>query len=266
MSKFVIAFILFGISIGLLILSYSTKFTSFSKSKSVLTIIPTMSPKDTQELNNIQPSDDSDELLIISPNKKYKAFRNDSVKSLQIIEILTNNIVFEIKDYINPNVAHDDPNSGNTLYLPIGWSPDSQSLAYKKFGCEWYSIGLISMINGTFTNKMNNLSQGPQFSNCGNIVWSPDSKKLVEINENRNPCVSIIYNINPDKGILTKYINYGNFKSESEQYDSIEGAVWSDDSQSIVLKKERIYDTNIRTPHPILKEDIKINISDFFSK
>lgn len=192
-------------------------------------------------INNSKPTSipiDSNTNLIISPNKQYKAFTNNDANSLQIVDLLNNKIVYELKNKTDFNNETNDEK--NASFSPQKWSPDSNSLIYERFGREMYYIEIVSKINGEFTNSVTELNKSPYYTNCASGIWSPDSKKLVTVGENRSRCISSIYTIDYNKGITVKSIDGKNFKDTSTSSDSIEDAVWSIDSKSVTLFKNTL--------------------------
>lgn len=220
MKKFIGAFIFFALSLSALMLLISPN----PKPSLIVSTIP--NPTRAPNLG-----DD-----ILSPDKKYIATYYNAV--LQIIETKNNKVVFELKDYINPNINSDNPHSGNTSYIPKSWSPDSQKLIYEIGFYESASFDVIAKVNGKFQEShtwLNNLEPDASGSRCDFPIWAPDSKKLLFVEGDRGFCYGDLYLFDSTKGITAKYLET---KLTNE---SIDDAKWSEDSKSVLITKN-LYD------------------------
>lgn len=233
MMKFMGAFALFFLSLMVLLIMINQK-PSVPSNNISASEISSAELNDDVDIEMPAPADQGN-WLIISPDEKYRVFRNDTRYSMQIIDVVANKVVFELKDKINTSKETDDPHSGNVSYYPVSWSPDSDSLIYEAVGYEISSFDLISKINNKFTNSvkwLNDLSpdsNGPSL--CGNPIWSPDSKKMIIVENNRNSCNGELYIIDPTQGITAKYLETNLY------YVSIDDAKWSNDSKSLIVTK-----------------------------
>ena len=252
----IIVFILSLVSLSFT-LNFSSKIVSTNSNidtnnKNVIpTNIPRSVPTTIPEV-----STETQQKTVTSPNQQLRAIHNDETKSLQIIDLTNNKIVYELKDKINPNLESDNPNSGNLSFLPSKWSPDSKNLVYEIWSYEIYNLGLIANINNKFTNSVTWLNIEPKYSNCGKSAWSPDSKKVIIFGYNRSPCTPSLYIIDSNKGVKGKFLTKNLISTESES-DSIDNAMWSNDSKSIILTKNTFENVNTDL---IKSEKITVNI------